>query len=92
MSESVAKLRFRRDHHWAPERMSAHLDGELPAPQSDRMERHLGECPECHRLFAGLTAVVDALHNLQAARPGWDMVQFVASVRVRCNQPPDALG
>ena len=88
MREFLARMRFRLDHRWAPDRMSAHLDGELPAQQRGRMERHLGECAECRRLFAGLTAVVDALHRMPPAQGARTPAQFVASVRVRLDEPP----
>jgi anti-sigma factor RsiW len=88
MREFTAKLRFRLDHRWAPHHMSEELDGELPARRRGRMARHLGECVECGRLFAGLTLVVDALHRLPAAEDGPDVAQLAASVRIRLNQPP----
>jgi anti-sigma factor RsiW len=83
-----AGIRFRLDHRWTPDHMSAHLDGELPAPERGRMERHLGECVECRGVFAGLTAVVEALHQLQAARPACRPAQFAAAVRVRLGESP----
>ena len=70
--------------------MSAQLDGELPAAQRDRMERHLAECVECRRVFAGLTVVVETLRQLRAAQPAQPPAQFAASVRARLDQPPDA--
>jgi anti-sigma factor RsiW len=83
MREFSANLRFRLDHRWAPDRMSDELDGELPARRHRRMARHLGECAECRRLFAGLTVVVDALHRLPTASGGPDAAEFAASVRGR---------
>jgi len=88
MRELVARMRFRLDHRWAPDRMSAHLDGELPAPRRDRMERHLGACVECHRVFAGLTAVVEALRHLPAESGACDPAKTAALVRIRLDEPP----
>jgi anti-sigma factor RsiW len=88
MPELLARMRFRRDHRWAPDRMSAHLDGELPARKRSRLERHLGECVECRRLFTGLTVVVEGLRHLPAVPGAREPAQFAASVRVRLDQPP----
>jgi anti-sigma factor RsiW len=88
MRELFAHVRFRLDHRWAPDRFSAHLDGQLPAPERDRMERHLGECVECRRVLAGLTAVVRALHQLPSAQPARTPTQFVAAVRVQLGDSP----
>jgi anti-sigma factor RsiW len=85
-----AQVRFRLDHRWAPDRFSAHLDGELPAPQRGRMARHLGECVECRGVFAELTVVVEALRRLPSARPARTPPQFAAAVRVRLGVPPAA--
>jgi anti-sigma factor RsiW len=74
---------FRRDHRWAPRRMSDYLDGELAPAGRTRMERHLGECPECRRLLAGLRRTLDGLHRLSAQTTGVDAVQLAASVRAR---------
>jgi anti-sigma factor RsiW len=84
----LARIRFRMDHRWAPDHMSAHLDGDLPAPERGRMERHLGECVECRGVFVGLTAVVEALHRIPAVPPARTPVQFAAAVRVRLIEPP----
>jgi anti-sigma factor RsiW len=91
MGEFYSRVRFRMDHRWAPDRMSAHLDGELPAPQHGRMERHLGECVECRRVFAGLTVVVEALRRLPALQRADTPAQFAASVGVRLGEPPDGV-
>jgi anti-sigma factor RsiW len=85
-----AGIRFRLDHRWAPDHMSAHLDGELPAPERGRMERHLGECVGCRGVFAGLTAVVEALRRLPAAQPACGPAQVAAAVRIRLGEQPPA--
>lgn len=83
MRELVARMRFRLDHRWAPERMSAHLDGELAGSQRARMERHLGACVECRRVLRGLMTVVEALHLLPDEQDPLDPAHLAASVRVR---------
>jgi anti-sigma factor RsiW len=90
MSGFSDRVRFYLDHRWAPDRFSAQLDGELAAPQRSRMERHLGECRECRGVYAGLTAVVEALHHLPAVRAAPEPARLAASVRVRLGAPPPA--
>ncbi len=88
MRESFARVRFYLDHRWAPDRLSAYLDGELPAPARGRMERHLGECADCNGAFAGLSVVVDALRSLPAVRPAVTPAQLARAVRARIGEPP----
>ena len=88
MSEFMSRERFRRDHRWAPGRMSAYLDGELDANRRLRMERHVRECAECSRLLAGLRLLLEALHRIPAPGGGPDAVQLAGSVRVRLRDPP----
>ncbi|HSC03835.1 MAG TPA: zf-HC2 domain-containing protein [Solirubrobacteraceae bacterium] len=70
--------------------MSAYLDGELRELRRSRMERHLGECVECRRAFAGLTAVVEALRRLPAAQSVREPAQIADAVRVRLGEQPPA--
>ena len=88
MRKLYARVRFRVDHRWAPDRFSAQLDGELSAPQRVRMDRHLGECSKCRGMFSGLTAVVTALRQLPAAQPARAPGRFAAAVRIRLGEPP----
>jgi len=83
MSALVDGEEFRRDHRWAPRRMSDYLDGELPPAARARMERHLAECAKCRRLLAGLRRTIDGLGRLPAPRPGADAVQIADAVRAR---------
>ena len=87
MDEFVSSLRFRRDHRWAPARMSGYLDAELAAHRRARMERHLAACAECRRLLRGLRQVTDALHRLPFPEGG-DAARLTASVRLRLSDPP----
>jgi anti-sigma factor RsiW len=83
MHDILARLRFWWDHRWAPDRMSAYLDGELAARRRGRMDRHVGDCPECRRVLAGLGLVVDALHALPPPEDGAGAVQIAAAVRAQ---------
>jgi anti-sigma factor RsiW len=86
MDELVQRLRFRRDHRWAPGRMSDYREGDLSPRRRARIERHLGECRECDRLLAGLRLVVDALRRVPLPE-GPDAGQIAASVRARLGEP-----
>jgi hypothetical protein len=86
MPNVLDRLRFARDHRWAPARMSAFLDHDLTAHQHVRMERHLGECRRCRGLLTGLQLVVAALHRLPSP-PDGDVTRITASVRVRLSEP-----
>jgi len=83
MSEFFDRVRLRRDHRWAPDRMSAYLDGELARSGRGRMERHVEDCPECRRLIAGLRQMLAALHGVAPAAGGVGALQLAASVRLR---------
>ena len=87
MSDFLRRLRFARDHRWAPDRMSDYLDGELAAARQVRMDRHVGECVECRRLLAGLRVMLEALHGLPASSGEVDALQIAASVRPRLDRP-----
>jgi anti-sigma factor RsiW len=83
MTALLFRLRFWRDHRWAPHRMSAYLDGELRVAGRARMERHVGACHECRTTVAALTLVIDALHRLPAPQGGGGATQIAAAVRAR---------
>ena len=82
------RVRFRRDHGWAPGRMSDYLDGELTAGGRSRMERHARDCPDCDRLLAGLRALVENLGHLSPPQGSIDGVRLAAAVRARLGEPP----
>lgn len=88
MSGFYYRVRFRRDHRWAPGQMSAYLDGDLDASRRSRMERHIGECPECRLLLDGLRRMLGALHRLPPPDGGADALRIAASVRMRLREPP----
>jgi anti-sigma factor RsiW len=82
------RVQFRRDHGWAPERMSEYLDGELTPRGRERLERHARDCPECERLLAGLRAVVRGLGRLSTPTGGPGATRIAAVVRERLDEPP----
>ena len=49
----------------AREKVSDYLDGDLSQPERHALERHLGGCPTCPPLFAGLVGVRDGLWRLR---------------------------
>jgi anti-sigma factor RsiW len=84
MSGLLDRERFRRDHRWAPSRMSDYVDGELALAGRVRMERHLGECAECRRLLGGLRQTLDGLHRLSA--PSVDPLRIATSVQAHLRE------
>jgi anti-sigma factor RsiW len=88
MSGLLYRVRFRRDHRWAPRHMSAFLDGEFAFGRRTRMERHAEQCPECRRLLAGLRRLLSALRRLPPASGGAEGREIAASVRLRLREPP----
>jgi anti-sigma factor RsiW len=51
------------------ERLSAYLDGETPAAETESLERHLQVCPECRRELAALRRLTAALADLTVPVP-----------------------
>jgi predicted anti-sigma-YlaC factor YlaD len=47
----------------AREQMSEYIDGE-PGPDTQALERHLGRCPNCRRMFQNLSRTVTALRSI----------------------------
>jgi anti-sigma factor RsiW len=82
------RVQFRRDHGWAPRRMSDYLDSELAPRRRARLERHVPDCPECERLLAELRAVVQGLGRLPAPDGGTGAARVAAAVRGRLDEPP----
>ena len=51
-------------------RLSALVDGELSAEESDRVHAHLARCPECRDETRALRALKKRIHDLDDATPG----------------------
>lgn len=63
------KRRFMREHDWTHEHLSAYLDGALPGPDRERLEEHVGMCPQCRRVLATLRKTVTGLAELMRPTP-----------------------
>jgi hypothetical protein len=87
MSNVIHRERFKRDHRWAPGRMSAYLDGELGSRSRARLERHTGECPECRGVLNSLRRMLGRLHRLAPADSRSDTPDIAAAVRARLDEP-----
>lgn len=81
--------RAKRDHRWAPGRMSEYLDGELPMRARNRLERHVDECEECRGILRGLQRMLGSLRAMRppAGRP--DPRQMALRVRERLSERSD---
>jgi anti-sigma factor RsiW len=84
------RARARRDHRWAPRRMSDYLDGELAERSRTRLERHVRECEECRGVLRGLQRMLGKLRGMTppSARP--DPRATAARVRDRLSQQPES--
>ena len=87
MHEFFSRPRFWLDHRWAPDHMSEYLDGALASAGRERMERHLGECRDCHTVFGELRLMIERLGRLPSPKGG-SAVRITAAVRVRLREPP----
>jgi anti-sigma factor RsiW len=59
------RRRFMREHHWTHQHLSDYLDGELTGADRERADRHVGRCPECRRVLAGLRKMLGALMRMR---------------------------
>jgi anti-sigma factor RsiW len=59
--------RFTREHRFTHAHLSDYLDGELDGHRRARVETHIGLCPECRRVLAGLRRTLAALMDLRTA-------------------------
>jgi anti-sigma factor RsiW len=89
MSNVLHRLRFARDHRWAPEHLSAYLDSELAPRARARLERHAAECPECRGALGGLRRMIGLLHRLPPAGGAPDVQDLAAAVRARLHERRD---
>jgi anti-sigma factor RsiW len=88
MSEFFEPAPVKRQCRWAQGHMSDYLDGDLAGSRRSRMQRHVKECPTCHRVLAMLGRTVASLHRLPPPVGGADARQIAASVRRRLAEPP----
>jgi anti-sigma factor RsiW len=78
------RLNFKRDHNWVQPRLSDYVEGQLPARQRRRLERHEGLCPECRRAIRALKKLLQTLPGLRPATGRADVAERTArAVRER---------
>jgi anti-sigma factor RsiW len=65
MLRLLRMMRFHREHRWTQGHLSEYVDDELDAGERDRVERHVGKCPECRRVLATLKRTLAALMGLR---------------------------
>lgn len=70
MRGPLAMLFFLRDHRWTRHHLSDYIDGDLDAGERDRVERHVGMCPQCRRLLETLKRTVAGLMGLRGDATG----------------------
>jgi anti-sigma factor RsiW len=58
--------RFMREHRWTHAHLSAYLDGELITTDRERVDAHVGLCPECRRILARLRRTIAALMDMRS--------------------------
>jgi Putative zinc-finger len=68
------------------ERLSAWLDGELPARERAEVEAHLAECESCAAFVAQLKAVDEAARSLPTEAPDGYFDRLPARVRARIQE------
>jgi anti-sigma factor RsiW len=90
MSDVTYRVRFRRDHRWAPGRVSAYLDGELAPRAHARIERHAEACPECRAVLESLRRMLGLLRTLPPASPKPVALDIAVAVRARLHERPPA--
>lgn len=71
----------RQDH--LGELLSAHLDGELSADETARVEQHLATCPECAAECEATRAVRARLRDAPAVDPPFGFLERLARPKVR---------
>jgi anti-sigma factor RsiW len=59
------RRRFMREHRFTHAHLSDYLDGDLRGDDRERVETHVGLCPECRRVLAGLRKTIGALMGLR---------------------------
>ena len=55
-----------REHRWTWNSLSAYMDGELPASEAARVEKHLGECSQCQQELDSLCRLTDLMRQVPA--------------------------
>jgi anti-sigma factor RsiW len=62
----VQRWRFMREHRWTHAHLSEYVDQELDRVERQRVEEHVGLCPQCRRVLATLRRTLRELRGLGA--------------------------
>jgi anti-sigma factor RsiW len=60
------RRRFMREHRWTHAHLSDYLDHDLDPAERERVEEHVGLCPQCRRVLATLRRTLVGLRELGA--------------------------
>lgn len=60
----LQRRRFMREHEWTHAHLSDYLDDDLSRPERDRLEEHVGMCPQCRRVLRTLRRTLENLIDL----------------------------
>jgi anti-sigma factor RsiW len=66
---AIRRRRFMREHRWTHSHLSEYVDAELSPDERERLEQHLGICPQCRRVLATLMRTVQGLRRLRGEAP-----------------------
>lgn len=81
MLRRLRMMRFHWEHRWTHEHLSEYIDGELDPGAAERVERHVGMCPECRRVLASLKRTLAGLMGLREDEPGDITDSVIARLR-----------
>jgi anti-sigma factor RsiW len=65
----LSRRRFMREHRWTHSHLSEFLDAELSPAERERLEEHVGVCPQCRRVLATLMRTLEGLRGLRGEAP-----------------------
>jgi anti-sigma factor RsiW len=87
MSSISHEIRFRRDHRWTREHMSAYVDSELQVELRVRFEHHTAECPQCRAVLSQLRRMLGLLETASKPGPTTDGSAIASAVLRRLHEP-----
>jgi predicted anti-sigma-YlaC factor YlaD len=58
------RRRFMREHEWTHAHLSDYLDDDLSRSERERVEEHVGMCPQCRRVLRTLRRTLKRLMDL----------------------------
>jgi anti-sigma factor RsiW len=65
----LERRRYMREHRWTHAHLSRYLDAELAPEERERVEEHVGICPQCRRVMATLKRTLEGLRDLRGEAP-----------------------